>query len=190
MIKNTWNSHIKFSSQESQIGREVFSFGATVRVSVVDRSPYYFGWDFPSLLTLPSLSSHLPQCPPQSTSLFLFRKSHASHGCQQSMTYKVEVTLSSSPCLKAGKGSPLWGIGSPKPAETLGPAPAPTPKSLTSRPSYPTVTHFLGMCVRAYMHNSCILSMCVSTWLYICGSRSTTWESFLKYSYLFLRQLS
>lgn len=51
------------------------------------------------------------------------------------MAYQVAVILSTSLCIKAGLGDPIWEIGSQKPIKELGAAPVLAVRSLTRRPT-------------------------------------------------------
>lgn len=77
-----------------------------------------------------------------STSSSPFRKWPASHVCQQNVAHQVKAGPSSSSCIKAGRGNPVWGIVSQKPAQVLGTSPHSTAQSPTNRPSRTTATHF------------------------------------------------
>ena len=57
------------------------------------------------------------------------------------MANQVAARLSTSPCIKAGQGNPVRGIGSQKPAKKSEAAPAPTVRNPTRRPSYITVPY-------------------------------------------------
>lgn len=83
-----------------------------------------------------------PLLPPtQFTPLFLFRKGQVSHEYQQNMAYKTAVKLSTSSCVKAKQGDPVWRVASRKPVKESETAPVPTVRSPRRGPSYTTVTY-------------------------------------------------
>lgn len=90
----------------------------------------------------PSSSSlpHLPPLPPSTPLPFLFRKGQTSHEYQPNMAYQVAVRLSSFLCFTAGKGDPIWGMGSQSLAKESEVIPAPTVRN-PIRPSYTAIMH-------------------------------------------------
>lgn len=79
---------------------------------------FYFQTIFHSLLSSQFLLPHLLFDPPGSHPLLhLYSEKGRPHGYQQNIAYQVVVKLSTSPCIKAGQGNPVWGLETQKPTK-------------------------------------------------------------------------
>lgn len=84
----------------------------------------------PSLPVPPQSPSGLtPQTTPP---LFLYRKGQVSHEYHQNTAYQIEVRLSPLPCIKAGQGHPIQGVGFQRPMKESEIAPGPNVRHPTN----------------------------------------------------------
>lgn len=108
-----------------------------INISSINALFFLTSWPqiyLPHLLPVIPLQALPPQSPP-----FLFRKEQVLHGFQQNMSYQVVIWLSTSSCIKAGQGNPIWRVKFQKPAEDLETNLASTVRRPTRWPNYTNV---------------------------------------------------